>query len=117
MTDGACEQEGNLVSFGAVLLDQVSGRQEVLGAEVPDQVVQAWRAGGKKQVIFFAEIYPVIIAKKTWRSILAGRRVLIFIDSEAAKFSFVHNYSAHVNATNLLLENAQLDFRSHALCW
>ena len=44
-TDGACEQEGALVSFGAVLFDPLTGVQEVLGAEVPRQVVEAWRAG------------------------------------------------------------------------
>ena len=116
-TDGACEQDGEVVSLGAVLIDPLSGRQEVLGAEVLAVVVQAWRAGGKRQVIFFAEIYPILIAKKTWAKLLEGRRVLIFIDNEAAKFSFVRNYSAQINATAMLPENAQLDFHSQALCW
>ena len=51
-TDGACEQEESLVFFGAVILDPLSGSQEVVGVEVPSQVVHAWRAGGKRQVIY-----------------------------------------------------------------
>ena len=116
-TDGACEQEGALVSFGAVLIDPMTGVQEVLGAEVPPRVVDAWRAGGRRQVIYFAELYPILIAKRTWWHFIQRRRILFFIDNEAAKFSFVRNYSAQVNATQLLLENAQLDFHSQALCW
>ena len=116
-TDGACEQEGALVSFGAVLIDPMTGVQEVLGAEVPPRVVDAWRAGGRRQVIYFAELYPILIAKRTWWHFIQRRRILFFIDNEAAKFSFVRNYSAQVNATQLLLENAQLDFQSQALCW
>ena len=116
-TDGACEQEGALVSFGAVLIDPMTGVQEVLGAEVPPRVVDAWRAGGRRQVIYFAELYPILIAKRAWWHFIQRRRILFFIDNEAAKFSFVRNYSAQVNATQLLLENAQLDFQSQALCW
>ena len=116
-TDGACEQEGALVTFGAVIMDPWTGVQEVLGAEVPQPVVAAWRAGGKKQVIFFAELYPILIAKRTWWHLIQHRRILIFIDNEGAKFSFVRNYSAQVNATMMLLENAQLDFDSQSLCW
>ena len=116
-TDGACEQEGALVSFGAVLIDPMTGVQEVLGAEVPPRVVDAWRAGGRRQVIYFAELCPILIAKRTWWHFIQRRRILFFIDNEAAKFSFVRNYSAQVNATQLLLENAQLDLQSQALCW
>ena len=90
-------------SFGAVMLDPVLGRQEVLGAEVPEHVVRAWRSGGERQIMYFAELYPILVAKKTWKDAIQGRRVIFFIDNEAVKISFVRNYSSQVNATALLL--------------
>eukprot|EP00439_Symbiodinium_sp_Y106_P008876 s11850_g1.t1 len=62
-TDGACEQEGSLVTHGALLFDPATGRKEVFGDHVPESMVFQWRRGGKKQVIFFAEIFPVVVAK------------------------------------------------------
>ena len=75
-TDGACEQEGSLVTHGALLFDPATGRKEVFGDHVPEAVVLQWRRGGKKQVIFFAEIFPVVVAKATWIEVIRGRRVL-----------------------------------------
>ncbi|CAE7818168.1 unnamed protein product, partial [Symbiodinium necroappetens] len=92
-TDGACEQEGNLVTHGALLFDPVTGRKEVFGDHVPKCLVERWKGGGKKQVIFFAEIFPVVVAKATWKDVVQGRRVLFFLDNEGARFTFIRSYS------------------------
>ncbi|CAE7837418.1 unnamed protein product, partial [Symbiodinium microadriaticum] len=105
-TDGACEQEGNLVTHGALLFDPVTGRKEVFGDHVPKCLVERWKGGGKKQVIFFAEIFPVVVAKATWKDVVQGRRVLFFLDNEGARFTFIRSYSAQVNATDLLMISA-----------
>ena len=116
-TDGACEQEGSLVTHGALLFDPATGRKEVFGDHVPESMVFQWRRGGKKQVIFFAEIFPVVVAKATWREVIRGRRVLYFLDNEGARFTFIRSYSAQVNATALLMHSARLDVESRALGW
>ena len=116
-TDGACELEGGLVTHGSLLFDPATGRKEVFGDHVPEAVVFQWRRGGKKQVIFFAEIFPVVVAKATWREVIRGRRVLYFLDNEGARFTFIRSYSAQVNATSLLLQSARLDVESRALGW
>ncbi|CAE7852673.1 unnamed protein product, partial [Symbiodinium necroappetens] len=105
-TDGACEQEGNLVTHGALLFDPVTGRKEVFGDHVPKCLVERWKGGGKKQVIFFAEIFPAVVAKATWKDVVQGRRVLFFLDNEGARFTFIRSYSAQVNATDLLMISA-----------
>ncbi|CAE7624913.1 unnamed protein product [Symbiodinium sp. CCMP2592] len=91
-TDGACEQEGSLVTHGALLYDPVSGRKEVFGDHIPGSLVAAWKRGGPKQVIYFAEIFPVVVAKATWKDVI-------------------------VNATSLLMQSAKLDVESRALGW
>ena len=116
-TDGACGQEGSLVTHGALLFDLVTGRKEVFGGHVPEAVVLQWRRGGKKQVIFFAEIFPVVVATATWSEVIRGRRVLYFLDNEGARFTFIRSYSAQVNATSLLMQSAKLDVESRALGW
>ncbi|CAE7304283.1 unnamed protein product [Symbiodinium sp. CCMP2592] len=116
-TDGACEQEGSLVIHGALLYDPVSGRKEVFGDHVPESLVAAWKRGGRKQVIYFAEIFPVVVAKATWKDVIAGRRVLFFLDNEGARFTFIRSYSAQVNATSLLMQSAKLDVESRVLGW
>ncbi|CAE7029855.1 unnamed protein product [Symbiodinium sp. CCMP2592] len=109
--------EGSLVTHGALLYDPVSGRKEVFGDHIPGSLVAAWKRGGRKQVIYFAEIFPVVVAKATWKDVIAGRRVLFFLDNEGARFTFIRSYSAQVNATSLLMQSAKLDVESRALGW
>ena len=105
------------MTHGALLFDPVTGRKEVFGDHVPKCLVERWKGGGKKQVIFFAEIFPVVVAKATWKDVVQGCRVLFFLDNEGARFTFIRSYSAQVNATDLLMISARLDVQSRALGW
>jgi hypothetical protein len=56
------------------------------GDTIPDEFVAMWRRSGKKQVIAQAEIFPVLIAKDTWRA--HGRpKHLMLLDNESARVS------------------------------
>ena len=83
-TDGACEAES--ITMGAVLVDLSSGTKEFFGCPVPEALVLKWRRSGRTQLIFFTEILPVLVAKKTWSEILKNRRVFFYIDNEATGF-------------------------------
>ena len=72
----------------------MTGRKEVFGDHVPESLVMCWKRGGKKQVIFFAEIFPVVVVKATWGDVIRGRRVLYFLDNEGARFTLIRSYSA-----------------------
>ena len=50
-TDGACEEDGRVVTHGAVLHDQESGASLMFGEEIPNEWTDKWRAQGKKQLI------------------------------------------------------------------
>ena len=116
-TDGACEDNGNMVTHGAVMFDPSTGRQEYFGDHVPRHLVQKWARTGKKQLVFYAEILPVVVAKATWRTILERRTCLYFIDNEAARACFVRYFTPVLDATSLLLDAAALDMQIRSLGW
>ena len=116
--DGAAEGEGRQdVSFGAVLFSPFLDRPQFFGLKASSELVQYWQGQGSKQVICQAEIFPAILAKRTWRKILYGCRNLWFIDNESAREGFVKSYSTSWSARELLLLGKLEDARSDSLDW
>ncbi|CAE7519874.1 unnamed protein product [Symbiodinium sp. CCMP2592] len=116
-TDGACEERGSQVTHGAVIVDVASQTYEVFGGHIPGPLVEVWRGSGRVQLIFFAELYPVLIARRTWGKVLRNRRALFFVDNEAAKAALIRNYSPLVDAANMLADIAELDVVNHCFPW
>jgi hypothetical protein len=115
-TDGACEENFALVTCGAVIFD---GWHDVrfFGMHVPPDLVQRWSACGRKQHIGQAEILPVLIAKKTWASLMAGRKIICFVDNDSAKDALVKSYSPMLSSFELLRTNAELDLELLCFNW
>ncbi|CAJ1329922.1 unnamed protein product [Effrenium voratum] len=116
-TDGACEQEGKLVTHGAVLCDPLHSVKEFFGGEIPEALVTEWASSGSRQLIGQAEIYPVVLAKATWAGYLAKRKVIWFIDNESARASFIRSFSPVLHSVKLLWANARLDVRLELWNW
>ena len=90
-TDGACEDEGSLVS--ATMFDPESNLALMFGDEVPSISTQKWKAEGRRQLICQAELFPVLVAKNTWKSFLKGRSILWFIDDNSSLAAIIRSYS------------------------
>lgn len=116
-TDGACEQEGELVTHGAVFVDPDRNLWEFFGDKVPQPFLAKWRESGHKQLIAQAELLPVVVAKKTWAKNLRDRKVLIFIDNESVKSSLVRSYSPSIHSLELLRVNAWVDAETQSWSW
>ena len=92
--DGACEATYD--GIGAVLFDDALPLCEAFGCEVPRDVAGVLRnATGNEQIIGQLEILPFVVALRVWRSVLrpAGRRVVIFVDNDAARYAMIKGYS------------------------
>eukprot|EP00971_Amphidinium_carterae_P068183 1349977-Amphidinium_carterae.1 len=77
--------EGIKVGIGGVLYEQFSSQPlQFFAGAPPREVVQLW-AETKQQPIGQAELYAVLIAKRTWASVLAQARVVTFVDNVAVK--------------------------------
>ena len=63
-----------------------------------------WRRSGRTQLIFFTEILPVLVAKKTWSEVLKNRRVFFYIDNEAAKAALIRGFSPLLDASDMLFD-------------
>ncbi|CAE7799781.1 unnamed protein product [Symbiodinium sp. CCMP2592] len=110
-------EKGNQVTHGAVIVDPASQTREVFGGHIPEDLVTKWRSSGRTQLIFFAELYPVLIARRTWAKVLRNRRVLIFVDNEAAKAALIRNYSPLLDAAHMLSDIAELDVELSCFPW
>ena len=116
-TDGACEDEGRVVSHGAVLYDPEQKTSLMFGDNVPENWVTQWKSQGKQQLICQAELFPILVAKSTWEHLLTGRAILWFIDNNAALAAVIRSYSPVVENFDLLMINAKLDVRLQSLSW
>eukprot|EP00435_Cladocopium_sp_Y103_P029262 s1712_g7.t1 len=71
----------------------------------------------KKQVIAQAEIFPVLVAKDTWKELLENRSVLWFLDNESARMALIRNISPILDNFCLLQLNPKLDVNIQARHW
>ena len=87
-TDGAEEDAG--VSVAGVVWDRASGLKEFFGGPVEDDVVVRWQErSAKTRVIHQAELLPCAVAVVLWGSRMRNRRILVFIDNDAARAALV----------------------------
>ena len=110
-------KNGELVTHGAVLFDPVSSSSYMFGDKVPIEWLDQWRREGKRQMICQAEIFPILVAKMTWGSIIKGRSILWFIDNNSALASMIRAYSPVLENYDLLRLNARLDVQLQCLNW
>ena len=100
-TDGS-EEEGR-VGVGGVIMDDVEIGVEYFGGLVADSLVEAWKAtGGKRRVIHQAEVYPATVALQLWGNRIVGRRVLLFVDNDAAKECLIRGASMSKASASLV---------------
>ena len=98
-TDGACE--GTKVTVGGVLVDGEA--VEYFGFDVAGALVNEWSGWVRgKQVIGQAELYPVWLSRIFWGRRLAGRKVVHYVDNEAARFGFIKGHSDSSHSCRLL---------------
>ena len=74
------------------------------GFMVSHEQVDEWKTKAwQKQVIGQAELFPVLVAKLTWSKLLSGKRVMYFIDNEAARLGLVKAYSPVLPSLNIIM--------------
>jgi len=113
-TDGACEE---VTTVGGIIFTPC-GAIEYFGAVLTQECVESFKAKTEqKQVIGQAEIVPVLIAKLTWRKYLEGRRVLAFIDNDAARIGLIRSYSPVLPSLKLVMQSALWDYQHSCSVW
>ena len=105
--DGACEGgDGQQASIGGVLCDQLGRGLACFGEDVPSDVLAAWRQRNIKQLIFQAETLPYLVSLFLWREVLKDACALVFIDNEAARFSWISGAARNEDVSRKLRRGA-----------
>ena len=98
--DGSEELAG--VAGGAVVDDRTSVAEYFL-FDVSAELVEAWKCeNGVSKVIHQAELLPVVVALSTWGAAVNGRRVIAFVDSDAARAALVNGHSGSPASARLV---------------
>jgi hypothetical protein len=110
-TDGACEPSGkdlpSTTCGGLVInnnLQDVQCRRKIFGLALPDNILNEWAVGDKRQLVTEAELAAVCIALNTWACDMPHHRVFIFVDSEPALFSLVRGTSNVQSCADIVRE-------------
>ena len=111
-TDGA--SEGDIHTIGGVLM--VDERVEYFAANVPDELTAKWKKVSK-HIIGMVELYAVAVARKTWEHSLASRKVISFVDNDAAKESLVRGTSGSRLFREILLSIEQTEATHRSWVW
>ena len=93
--------EATRVTHGAVLCDW---RPSPFSSLAIMSHVSLWRTENRResQVIFRAELFPIWVAKATWRDLLRYRQVIWFVDNEAARAAMVRSYSPLLDSMEMI---------------
>lgn len=108
--DGACEEDGGQkTSIGGLLCDASGRGLFCFGEVIPQEIVDKWSARGVKQLIFEAELLPYVIAMHIFSDHIRRCNLLVFIDNEAARYSWIAA-SAHSDVASFIVsEGARLE--------
>eukprot|EP00971_Amphidinium_carterae_P041821 821860-Amphidinium_carterae.1 len=83
-TNGCCEGSSyRTVGIGGMLFADGLERPEFFHA-LTEAVLIRWRSTGVRQVIYPAEVFLILIAKKVWAQRLAHRDVIFIVNNEGA---------------------------------
>jgi len=109
-TDGSCDpdrskQVGVKAGYRVVMFDPEDGALELFGCEVSDDLMRLLSAGGsKKQIVGQSELIPCHAAKVVWKERMTRRRVVLYVDNEAARFGLIKGSSPTRDSAWLLNE-------------
>ncbi len=114
-TDSAFE--GNIATVGALVVDPELQKSLVYDGTIPQQLVSKWQSKGLKQIISQAELATVVLIRDETRTILRDRRVIFFIDNEAARFALIKGVSGRSSMQTLTTAFHDIDMTSPCFHW
>ena len=116
-TDGACEDEGQVVSSGAVIY--VPGSQPRFFCMRAEACLrEKWRDHrDQKQLVLQAEMAPLIVSRWLWPNAFADRYVLQFVDNDAARWAVVKGSIKSDSGAELADLYWKTEIKLRALSW
>ena len=112
-TDGA--SENGVATAGAVVIDGSS--RLAYGVAVPQALVEIWNKTAGDQIISQVEVWALVSVRFCLRQKLRGRRVIEWIDNEAARMSAIKANSSSPSMKVLARIMAELELQWPTFSW
>ena len=114
-SDGACEPDGTTI--GAVIF--VPGlKPELFGAVMAQSTIDLWKTKlDQTQVIGQAELFPLLIARLTWKKYISNRRMICFIDNDSARLGLIKAYSPVLPSLDIISRCLGWDHANNCSSW
>jgi hypothetical protein len=115
-TDGAAEEKSG-ITCGAICFDACTNTIEQFGGLIPSSITDVWIQSGSRQVIHQAELYPAVAARLVWAKLLKHRKVLVFVDNEAARVALIKGNSGNHHSAQLVWSFHDMDIEQQCRMW
>jgi hypothetical protein len=89
----------------------------VFDGSIPQQIINKWTSSGSKQVIAQAELLTVVAMRYNLRHMLHRRKVIVFIDNEAARFALIKSVSGRSSMQALASAFHRCDLSYECFHW
>ena len=114
-SDGAFED--GKATWGFVIFDGATGAISVAGSTVPQELVLYWLATVGEQIITQVELFAVIAARLHLGIECKSRKVVYYIDNDAARDSLIRGFSESNASLSLIFLFYQLERSSASFLW
>eukprot|EP00439_Symbiodinium_sp_Y106_P066632 s2715_g10.t2 len=118
-TDGSWEDGES--GIGAVVYDCLTREGRVFAGAVPDAILRRWieemGSPDEPALICQIELYAVVLLRFMLRRTFCNRRVLIFVDNDAARFCLIKGLSRSSTMSSLIEAFDSLDGNDPMLYW
>lgn len=114
-TDSAFEK--GIATMGALVILPDGEPPLVFDGSIPQQIINKWTSSGSKQVIAQAELLTVVAMRYNLRHMLHRRKVIFFIDNEAARFALIKSVSGRSSMQALASAFHRCDLSYECFHW
>ena len=116
-TDGAWEKEVAGLGLGAVIIHETSGQSLVVQDTVHPNLLKLWKDLVGDHLICQIELFAVVLVRWELRTVLANRRVLLFVDNNSARGGLLKGRSSSPTMDDHLKAFYAAEVRSPAFWW
>ena len=122
-TDGSCGPDessplGIKAAYGAVMYDPEDQSLETFGQDIGEDLLRLLSSNGdKRQVVGQSELIPCHAAQVIWKDQLKDRRVVTYIDNEAARYGLIEGTSPTRDSAWLIQEFWTAEAKNESNSW
>ena len=114
-TDSAFDNQ--VATVGALVVDPMAQKSLVYDGAIHQSLVSKWQSSGAKQIISQAELAAVVLVRDEIKRLLENRKVIFFVDNEAARYSLIKGVSGKSSMQVLTSSFHAVDIQTPCFHW